>query len=123
MEVEVKEKNELIAITFSHSVAMEDPYFMYVVRMSNGKHPKYCYKVFSGVDNKTANSRAFIDDIASYGDKLSDISDSLKFVMRNIKQREDEEKSKLEDEEYFWWKAEEESYGTDKSYEFASSKL
>jgi len=100
MEAEAKERNELIAITFSHSVEMVGSYFMYVVRMPNYGYPKYYYKVYHGVSEKDANKQAFIDEIAGRGDKYSYAVDSIDFVNRNIKDREDREEKTEEDEEY-----------------------
>lgn len=103
MELEVKERNELIAITFSHSVTMIGAYFMYVVRMPNNGYPKYYYKVFNGVSERDANNQAFIDDIASWGDKYAYIKDSVTFVDRNIKDREAKEEEIEEEEEDEYW--------------------
>jgi hypothetical protein len=99
MDTKLKARNELIAITFSHSVAMEGPYFMYVVRMPNHGYPKYYYKVLNGVSERDAHNQAFIDDIASWGDKYEYIKDGVMLIDSNIKDREAKEKDIEEDEE------------------------
>jgi len=105
MDTKLKARNELIAITFSHSVEMHGPYFMYVVRMPNNGYPKYYYKVFNGVSERDAKNQEFIDDIARYGDKYSYIKDSVEFIDRNIKDREAKEEEIEEEEDEYWsWK-------------------